>query len=61
MRNVTLSLVSLSFYSALTGKQTVEVKWHLQNILIFGEQIHLSLTFDFFVPVLIAMTRLSPS
>lgn len=64
MRNVTSSLVSLSFSSALTGKQTVEVKQHLQrNTDPVHEQI-LSLIFDFFCFRIdcydMAVTQLSP-
>ena len=66
MRNVTLSLVSVSLYPAfgwkvLDGSKIAFTKKKKIYTNPVHEQIYLSLTFYFFVPILIVMTCLSPS
>ena len=63
MRNVTLSLVSVSLYPAFGCKvlDGSKIAFTKKNTNPVHEQIYLSLTFYFFVPILIVMTCLSPS
>lgn len=63
MRNVTLSLVSVSLYPAFGWKVVDGSKkaFKKKKTSPVHEQIYLSLIFDVFVPILIVMTWLSPS